>query len=172
MKSFGAEEWEIKQYSINIATSYKKGAAKALAYGVFAGGIGFLAGLAILVVVYYGATLVIHGDLNVGELTSFILYTIYIAIDLGIFSGLYTEFMNAVGASERIFAILDTDPLIPTKGGEWPHDCNGNISFRNVTFSYPTRKELPVLTNFNLEVEPNQTVALVGLLYFYVLRSS
>lgn len=101
MKSFGGELWEIKQYSENVLQSYRKGAEKSLAYGVFAGGIGYLAGVAILVVVYYGATLVISGDLAVGELTAFVLYTFYIAIGLGVFSGLYTEFSNALGASER-----------------------------------------------------------------------
>lgn len=101
MKSFGAEDWEARQYTEHITQSYQKGAAKALAYGIFAGGVGLLMGVAILVVVYYGATLVIHGRMSVGSLTSFILYTIYIAIDLGMLSGLYTEFMNAVGAGER-----------------------------------------------------------------------
>lgn len=101
MKSFGAEDWEARQYTNHIGVSYQKGAAKAFAYGIFAGGVGFLMGVAILVVIYYGATLVIHGKMNVGDLTSFILYTIYIAIDLGMLSGLYTEFMNAVGAGER-----------------------------------------------------------------------
>lgn len=101
MKSFGAEEWETKQYFESITVSYKKGAQKALAYGVFAGGMGFLASAAIMTVVYYGATLVVHGNLSIGSLTSFILYTIYIATGLAIFSGLYTEFMNAIGASER-----------------------------------------------------------------------
>jgi len=85
----------------HIVLPFHAGASKAFAYGIFAGGIGFLMSVAILVVVYYGAVLVIHGKLNVGDLTSFILYTIYIAIDLGILSGLYTEFMNAVGAGER-----------------------------------------------------------------------
>lgn len=101
MKSFGAEDWENLQYFTNITTSYKKGAKKAFAYGIFAGGIGFFAGFAILVVVYYGATLVIHDDLETGDLTAFVLYTLYIAIDMGVISGLYTEFMNALGASER-----------------------------------------------------------------------
>lgn len=83
MKSFGAEDWETRQYVDHIGVSYQKGASKAFAYGIFAGGIGFLMSLAILVVIYYGATLVIHDKLSVGNLTSFILYTIYIAIDLG-----------------------------------------------------------------------------------------
>ncbi len=105
MKSFGAEDWESKLYADNVNTSYRKGAKKSLAYGVFAGGLGFLAGVAILVVVYYGATLVIADKLSIGSLTSFILYTIYIAVGLGIFSSLYTEFMNAIGASERYFVL-------------------------------------------------------------------
>jgi ABC-type multidrug transport system fused ATPase/permease subunit len=101
MKSFGGEMWELRSYVEHIQQSYRKGAKKSLAYGIFAGGIGFLAGLAILVVVYFGATLVINGDLAVGDLTAFVLYSFYIAIGLGVFSSLYTEFNNALGASER-----------------------------------------------------------------------
>ena len=101
MKSFGAEELECRQYHHKITMSYRKGATKAFAYGIFAGLIGFLSSLAILVVIYYGAILVVHGQLNVGNLTAFVFYTLYIAIDMAILSGLYTEFMNAVGAGER-----------------------------------------------------------------------
>mmetsp|Transcript_33085 Transcript_33085/g.55678 ORF Transcript_33085/g.55678 Transcript_33085/m.55678 type:complete len:725 (-) Transcript_33085:252-2426(-) len=162
VKSFAAEDWESRQYHENITLSYKKGAKKAAAYGVFAGGVGFLMSLAILVVIYYGATLVIQGKLTVGNLTAFILYTIYIAIDIGLLSGLYTDFMNAVGAGERIFKILDTDPAIPTSGGQWPSSCMGRVSFHSVTFAYPTRPDVKVLRDFDLTVEPNQTVALVG----------
>lgn len=162
MKSFGAEDWETKQYHLLITRAYQKGATKSLAYGSFVGGIGFLAGLAILVVVYYGATQVIHGDLNVGQLTSFILYTVYIALGLGIISSLYSDFMNAIGASERIFRIMDTEPGVPTKGGIWPVECKGNITFKDVDFCYPTRVDFPVLKQFNLVIQPNETVALVG----------
>lgn len=162
MKSFGAEGLEHNKYARSVQRSYEKGAAKALAYGVFAGGIGFLAGVAILVVVYYGATLVIADKLSIGDLTAFILYTLYVAIDLGIFSGLYTEFMNALGASDRIFRIIDTVPAIPHAGGAWPSSCSGHISFQGIDFTYPTRPDMPVLTDFSLDVAPNQTVALVG----------
>lgn len=162
MKSFGAEDWENLQYFTNITTSYKKGAKKAFAYGIFAGGIGFFAGFAILVVVYYGATLVIHDDLETGDLTAFVLYTLYIAIDMGVISGLYTEFMNALGASERIFNILDTKPTIPYKGGQKLDSCRGEISFEDISFAFPARSDVFVLKNFSFNVQPNQTVALVG----------
>ncbi|RYH21270.1 ATP-binding cassette domain-containing protein [archaeon] len=162
MKSFGAEELENTKYATNVQTSYKKGAKKALAYGIFAGGIGFLVGVAILIVVYYGAMLVIHGRLRIGELTAFILYTLYIAIGLGILSGLYTEFMNALGASDRIFRIIDSKPSIPHTGGHWPAECTGHIHFEGVQFTYPTRLDMSVLKDFSLDIPANRTVALVG----------
>jgi ATP-binding cassette subfamily B protein len=62
----------------------------------------------------------------------------------------------------RIFRILDTEPAIPTSGGIWPASCTGRVEFRGVTFEYPTRRDVQVLRDFDLTVEPNQTVALVG----------
>lgn len=131
--------------------------------------------------------LVIEGSMTVGNLTTFIFYTIYIAIYLGVLSGLYTDFMNAVGASERIFQILDTVPRINTNGGVYPDENKksadvdvtedsknilneivskknmaGHIMFDNISFSYPTRPDIQVLDSFSLEVKPCQTVAIVG----------
>lgn len=125
----------------------------------------------------------IEGSMTVGNLTTFIFYTIYIAIYLGLLSGLYTDFMNAVGASERIFQILDTVPRINTHGGVFPgrgggynekevkselvhnravNAAAGHIEFKEVSFSYPSRPDIPVLSSFSLEVSPGQTVAIVG----------
>ncbi len=62
----------------------------------------------------------------------------------------------------RIFHILDTEPSIPTSGGMWPVSCEGRVVFQDMRFTYPTRSDIAVLKDFNLVVEPNQTVALVG----------
>jgi hypothetical protein len=62
----------------------------------------------------------------------------------------------------RIFRILDTEPAIPSSGGAWPTTCMGRVTFSGVSFAYPTRSDVQVLQDFNLTVEPNQTVALVG----------
>eukprot|EP01041_Mallomonas_annulata_P008193 gene8195-16847_t len=165
MRSFGAEELECKRYSDGIAVSYEKGAAKAFAYGAFIGVITFVGGLAVLVVVYLGSRLVIAGDLGIASLTSFILYTAYITLGLGSLSSLYSELMNALGASERIFAILETEPDIGVQTtGRWPgagQTC-GSVEFKDVSFSYPTRPDVPVLSGFSMQVAPKHTVALVG----------
>jgi ABC-type multidrug transport system fused ATPase/permease subunit len=85
----------------------------------------------------------------------------------------------------RIFNIIDTIPDIPLKGGKWPYLLHGEVSssgssnpilsaepttrtnegrvvFDNVRFTYPMRRDVEVLQGFDLVVEPNQTVALVG----------
>jgi subfamily B ATP-binding cassette protein MsbA len=75
-------------------------------------------------------------------------------------SRLYSDFNSAAGASERLFDLLDTEPSIrdaPDAADLPPID--GRIRFENVTFAYD---EEPVLKNISLEVEPGQTVALVG----------
>ena len=189
VKSFAAEDYECRRYWNDITTSYQAGLRKAKAYGGFSGMMFFVSNTVILVVIYYGkdygyspykncnydisslfvigAILVIEGSMTVGDLTTFIFYTIFIAIYLGLLSGLYTDFMNAVGASERIFQIMDTDPRINTQGGIVPRagestSPSGHILFDNVYFSYPSRRDISVLSSFTLEIKAGETVAFVG----------
>jgi ABC-type multidrug transport system fused ATPase/permease subunit len=120
VRSYGAEELERKRYTESIQVSYEKGKTKAIAGSIFQGGAELLGNCSILCVIYFGAVMVSQNKLELGQLTSFIMYTIYIALSLGEISGLYTQFMTALGASEKIFSILDTIPTIPTRGGIWP----------------------------------------------------
>lgn len=64
----------------------------------------------------------------------------------------------------RIFEILDTVPVIPSEGGIFPtsQDKSGSVKFVDVEFHYPCRPDITVLKQFNLEIKPNTTVALVG----------
>jgi subfamily B ATP-binding cassette protein MsbA len=91
---------------------------------------------------------------------AFIFYAFAIARSVGGMSRLYSDFNSAAGASERLFDLLDTEPTIrdAPDAADLP-PIEGRIRFANVTFAYD---EEPVLTNISLEVEPGQTVALVG----------
>ena len=63
----------------------------------------------------------------------------------------------------RIFHILDTVPTIPIEGGIWPQSTTaGEVSFKDISFAYPTRADVDVLTGFSLLIRPKQTIALVG----------
>ncbi len=101
MRSFGTEESEYKTYAKAIDSAYEVGKKKSIAYGYFAGGAMFIANAVILIIVYYGAVLVIRNEMSIGNLTTFVFYTAYIAMGLGMISSVYSEAMNAVGASTR-----------------------------------------------------------------------
>jgi len=114
------------------------------------------------VVVWYGGTLVIRKEMTSGTLMSFLIYTLSIALGFATISSVFGELMKAIGAAERIFEIVDEVPKIPTSGGRKMNHVEGNISLKNVTFSYPTKSDKPVLEDLNLDLRSGQIVALVG----------
>ena len=168
VRSFAKEASELHRYAISIDESFSHGKRRAFAYGAFAGGIGLFAYSAVVLVLWYGGSLVIHGNgMDAGTLITFLLYTIYIAGALGGLSSLYGNLMNAVGASERMFELLDQVPDINTMEGSGiiPQDDTSHIArieFDRVTFAYETRKDVPVLCDVSFICDRGQTVALVG----------
>lgn len=75
--------------------------------------------------------------------------------------------MQAIGASTRMFELLDREPAIPLRRKTAPTDADarpleGHVALEGVTFAYPTRPDVQVLRDFTLRVAPNTTVALVG----------
>eukprot|EP00908_Phaeocystis_cordata_P014119 Transcript_25220.p1 GENE.Transcript_25220~~Transcript_25220.p1 ORF type:complete len:481 (+),score=210.40 Transcript_25220:992-2434(+) len=162
VRSFAAEHKEGARYLQAIDRSYRMGAKKALAYGAFGGIIGTVGQYAVCLVLWYGGTLTLHGQMDAGQLTSFLLYTIFIAVALGGLSDLFGTIMNALGASDRVFHLLDSHPAIPTEGGQTLDALQGRLDFEAVSFSYPARPDVRVLDEVSLTVEPGTVVALCG----------
>ncbi len=162
VRSFARESLEVDRYEGAVGESYRLAARRALLSGVFAGGAGF-AGYAVLGgVVYYGGHLVMTGQMTVGELTAFLLYTLTVAMSLGALSGLYGDFMKAIGASARVFELLEQKGSVEGSGGRKLPEVRGEVSLRGVTFAYPTRPEAPVLTDVHLTLRVGEVLALVG----------
>jgi len=128
---------------------------------VFGGG-GAIIHLFMLTVLGYGAHLVQLGLITTGTLTSFIMYSVTMSMSSMTLVGTYAEIMRGVGASKRVFEILDRQTLIPSIGGKKLDTINGLIQFNNVNFCYPTRVEDKILTDFNINVEPGKSLAVVG----------
>ena len=163
VRSFAAEAKEGERYLACISRSYTLGAQKALAYGAFGGVIGTAGQYAVCLVLWYGGTLCIQGQIGAGQLTSFLLYTIFIAVALGGLSDLFGTLMTAVGASERVFSLLDAQPSIRTEGGGVRLDeLAGRLELEAVSFSYPSRPDVRVLDCVSLTVEPGSVLALCG----------
>jgi len=162
VRSFSRELFEHDRYGEKVNESYKKAKNLAFAYGAFAGGVGFFGSLGLILVLWYGGKLVISGDITTGVLTSFLLYTLTVAFSLAGISGLYGDFMRAVGATERVFELIDRKATINISGGEIINGMKGYIEFDNVVFNYPSRPESTVLKGINLKLEPGKKLALVG----------
>ena len=162
VRSFSAEPAEIARYTTAIDDSYRLAARRAGAFGVFQGIAGFGGYGAIALVVWYGGRLVIDGSMSLGDLTAYLLYTLTVAFSLAALSGLWGDLMRAVGASERVFELLDRDRGLEASGGSDPAPVAGDIAFDNVVFTYPSRPDVPVLRGLSLRVAPGEVVALVG----------
>ncbi|PIK50618.1 putative ABC transporter B family member 1 [Apostichopus japonicus] len=150
VRSFVGEDKAYNSYSNEIQNSYGHGKNMAIATGVFNGLIGSVSQGAIVLVLWYGGSLVTHGALSVGTLTAFMLYTLNVAMAFAFLASLYGDFMQAVGASVRIFELMDRTPKLSLDGGATPYDFTGDIVFAEVFFSYPSRPDSQVLKESHL----------------------
>ena len=119
---------------------------------------------AITLVLWAGAQAVIAGTMGAGVLSQFVLYAVLAAGSVGALTEVWGEVLRAAGALGRIGDLLDTDPSIRSAqpAQPLPKPVRGAIRFEQVEFRYPSRPDRPALHDFTLEVEPGQTIALVG----------
>ncbi|MBY5957230.1 ATP-binding cassette domain-containing protein [Membranicola marinus] len=117
----------------------------------------------IFFVLWQGALMVESGDMKLGDLFSFIMYTGMIGGAIAGLGSLTTQLIGAIGATDRVFEILDQEHEIelskPLK--TYPR-FNGTVSFADVSFAYPSRPEITVLKDIDIHIESGQTIALVG----------
>jgi putative ABC transport system ATP-binding protein len=112
---------------------------------------------------FQGGSLVTQGQISVGDLTSLLLYTVYVGSGLQMLTSFFSSIMRGVGAGTRIFDLLDRKPAIPPDAGvDVPADRRGTVRFENIGFEYPSRRNVSILDEFNLDVKVGESVALVG----------
>jgi ATP-binding cassette subfamily B protein len=137
--------------------------------GAFVSFIVFALFGAVVVVLWYGAHLVYNHQrdpnvgISAGELTSFMLYTLFVAAAMGSFAEIYGTIQRSLGATHRVREILreSTEPLpsVPisqhaTNGDGAMPRLQGSVEFDHVAFTYPSRKEVQVLHDVNLVARP------------------
>ena len=113
---------------------------------------------------WFGSRAVIEGTLTPGELVSFLIYTMMVASPIAAFTGIYSQFQRAMGASERVFELLDTPPeMIDAADAADLPPIAGEVSFEDVSFDYADGADTrEVLQQINLVAHPGQVIALVG----------
>ncbi|EJF09530.1 ABC transporter ATP-binding protein [Pontibacter sp. BAB1700] len=165
VKAYTNENFEIGRYQHSLGKAVKAALSAANYRGAFISFVivGLFGG--IILVIWYGATLVQNGDLTIGELISFIIYTVFIGASVGGLGELYGKIQSALGATERIQEIL-AETEEPTDKSLRPlseiRRVRGDISYNQVAFSYPTRPDIQVLRDISFSINSGEKIALVG----------
>ncbi|MFN0274374.1 MAG: ABC transporter ATP-binding protein [Chitinophagales bacterium] len=162
VKAFSNEEYESKRYKKNMLELIGTGIKGAIARGGFTTFLilGLFGGF--VLVLWYGATLLQSGNISAGELVSFMMYTLFIGGSVGGLGDLYGRLQKTVGASERIFEILDTDGEFSLSASKNKIHLKGEVVFEDVHFSYSTRKDVAVLNGINFQINSGEKIALAG----------
>lgn len=160
-QAFNRTELNITKFRARNAANRDANVSATGISSAFSPAIDVLSTLANALVIGFGGWLVFKGSLTFGVLAAFLIYVQQFFRPVQLAASVYTLAQSALAGAERLYAILDEPPE--------PADVNqaivlprvdGRIAFEDVTFAYePTR---PVLQGVSFEVEPGQTVALVG----------
>jgi ABC-type multidrug transport system fused ATPase/permease subunit len=117
---------------------------------------------AISFVLWFGGRQVIENALTAGELMQFLLYLVVVAIGVGSLGSLWGDLMAGIGASHRIFEIIERQPSFADTG-ETLENVSGEVEFSHVQFAYPTRPEVNVLKDLSFRIPSGKVIAFVGM---------
>ena len=161
VKSFVQEVAETSRYRNALERALTTAQKRILAIGEFMTLAMVMGFTAVCFVLWYGGREVVLDRMTLGDLTQFLLYLMIVAIGVGSLGSLWGDIMAGVGASQRVFEILEKE-TVSADNGVTIENFQGQIDFKNVNFSYPTRTDIAVLTDLTFSVLPGQVVALVG----------
>jgi len=160
VKSFTNEAFEVSRYRQSLQRVVSTALRTARYRGFFFSFTILALFGAIVAVSWYGANLVQAGEVTVGELFSFVLYTTFIGGSIAGLGDLYSQLQRTIGASERVLEILHLSDEKKAEGK--PAKLTGAVQWSNVSFVYPTRPDFQVLKSVSFSVRPGEKVALVG----------
>lgn len=164
VQAFSREEENLERFRELHEVHNQYALAAARVFHTYMPFLGFMSGAGTAIILGYGSTLAMRGEISVGELAAFVLY-------LGMFFGpiqtmgdLYNAILSTAASAERIFALLDTEPQVRNRSGALVlPPVHGHLVFEKVWFRYDSTPEGTwVLKDISFEAKPGETVAFVG----------
>lgn len=162
VKAFVNETFEYLRYKKKTEEIIGISLKGAIWRGAFASFIIFCLFGSIVAVIWYGVILVQAEELSMGNLFTFILYSVFVGASLGGIADLYSQLQKAVGATENLLEIFDEEREESSVHNNHDKINQGNITFKEVNFAYPSRPDIQVLKNLSFNIEAGKQVALVG----------
>ncbi|WP_322813995.1 ABC transporter ATP-binding protein [Chloroflexus sp.] len=168
VRSFRREDYEIARFRAAVEATFATALKLARIRAIFQPAMSLAVWMALIGILAIGGYLVSTGVLTTGSLISFLFYAVMAAGSMGMFAGLFAQLQEALGATTRVFELLDQQPLVADAPDAIPlPPVEGRIEFREVSFAYQsaTNNGSPapvVLRDFSLTIEAGEMVALVG----------
>ena len=146
------KEVNIQSYNVNLRRAWVLNA-------IFPS-LGIIQGIVLTLLMYYGGIAILNGQIQPGDLFLFLQSLWILVYPLFIVAAFWPQFQSGLAASERIFALIDANPVVIQNNDLKPPRFKGKIEFRNVTFQYKEGEN--VFENFNLTIKPGESLAIVG----------
>ena len=161
VKALGREDENILEFSHLTGQMYTASYRAAWLSALFLPTVQIISAFALAAVIWYGGLQVQYSTMTIGGIQAFVTYIIFMMWPIQEMARVFAELQNAIASGERMFSLMDAIPAI-TDGpyATDPGTIRGSIAFEHVDFTYEDGK--PVLSDFNLKVEPGETIALVG----------
>ena len=172
VKAFAREDYEQGRFNARMANSLQQALRRAVSQALLGPISQFIGFAAMIIVLWFGGQEVLAGRLTAGDLVAFIFYLFMVVGPLVSLGNLYSQLQAALGAAERVFALLDEpiEPASAIKDAPPMPPITGRVSFEGVSFTYPLPPDETesgaarpaVLRDVSFEAQPGQVVALVG----------
>ena len=160
VKAFANEFFEIGRYRQRTNEAARIGMKGGKFRGAFSSFI--IMGIfgALVAVIWRGVAM----GMPTSSLLSFVLYSLFIGGSIAGLAEVYTNLQKSIGATEHLLEILDepAEDITPVSVISPENQLDGQISFKNISFHYPSRPDLIIMNNVNFDVYADQKVALVG----------
>jgi ATP-binding cassette subfamily B protein len=164
VQSFTLEDLQTRRYARAVKNSFLTAIRRIRLNAILIVVAFVLVFCALTAILWMGSRAVMAGDMSGGQLGQFLMYAYFVGSSATMLSTLWGEIQRAAGAMERLSELLQAEPAIkaPDEPERLPERARGRIRFEAATFSYPSRPDSLALDDFDLLVEPGETVAIVG----------
>jgi len=164
VQAFGQEAREGGRFRAAVEATFAAARSRVALRAIMTAIIIALVFGSITLVLWEGARDVAAGRLSGGSIAAFVLTGGIVAGAASALTEVYGDLLRGAGAAGRLAELVAERPEIaaPARPVALPTPPRGALAFEDVTFHYPTRREVSALADFSLAVEPGETVAVVG----------
>ncbi|PKI46864.1 hypothetical protein CRG98_032675 [Punica granatum] len=164
VQAFAGEERAVRSYRAALVNTYKYGRKAGLAKGLGLGSLHCVLFLSWALLVWF-TSIVVHKNIaNGGDSFTTMLNVVIAGLSLGQAAPDISAFVRAKSAAYPIFQMIERSTVskVSSKTGRKLDKLEGHIQFKDVTFSYPSRRDVVIFDKLSLEIPPGKIVALVG----------